>query len=42
MEIPNIVAFPIRLCYSLFMDTIRKNQILRVTIDAYGSDAAGI
>ena len=42
MEIPNIVAIPIRLCYSVFMDNIRKNQILRVTIDAYSSDAAGI
>ena len=42
MENPNIVAFPIRLCYSLFMDILRKNQILRVTIDAYSSDAAGI
>ena len=28
--------------YSLLMDTIRKNQILRVRVDAYNSEAAGV
>ena len=28
--------------YSLLMETIRKNQILRVKIDAYSSEAAGV
>ncbi len=28
--------------YYFNMDILRKNQILRVTIDAYGSDAAGV
>ena len=31
-----------RMCYLFHMDILKKNQILRVTIDAYSSDVSGV